>query len=88
VAITYTLSRVRFKDSEVSTRQLEPKLSFVRITSYFYIYESAPDVTEILEDDYYVTFVGHRYVKRFKKADILYMEYMFEDNVIKEDFIK
>lgn len=88
MTITYTLSKVRFKESEVSTRQLEPKLKFVRITSYFYIYESAPDVTEILEDDFFVTFVGDRYVKRFKKADILYMEYIFNEDVIIDDFLK
>lgn len=88
MTITYTLSKVRFKESEVSTRQLEPKLKSVRITSYFYIYESAPDVTEILEDDFFITFVGNRYVKRFKKTDILYAEYIFEDDVIIDDFLK
>lgn len=85
---SYTLSRVRFKDSEVSTRPVEGHLLSVTLHNYMHTYKSAPTATAILNDDYYITVIEGKNVKQFKKADFFYIEYEFSEDMKVDDFIK
>lgn len=86
--VIFNLAKTRFKDAELSNRPLEPRLKNMTITSYYFTYSMGPDIISVLEDDQYIIFYGKKTVKRFKKADILYFDYEFEDDVIIDDFIK
>jgi len=82
----YTLSKLRFKDSEQSVRPVEGKLLSVTLHNYVCTYKSAPNATSILNDDHYITIIEGNNVKQFKKADFFYIEYEFDQNMQISDF--
>ena len=84
----YTLSKTRFRDSEVSTRPVEGELISITLHSPNFEFKSSPNTTEILEDDFFYTFVEGNKARRFLKMGILWVDYEFSTERQIGDFIK
>jgi hypothetical protein len=87
LSIPYIVSKVRWKDTEITRRPIENKLKYMKIYMYSTEYVTDSSVTEILEDDIYITCISGTIVKRFKKSEIHYLEYEFDNTMIVDDFI-
>ncbi len=85
--VTYQVSKVKYKDSDNTPRILEGQLESITLYSYYYQYQSSPDVTEILEDDVFYTFVAGNDIKRFRKDSVLWAHYKFKQDMQTADFI-
>lgn len=84
---TYVVSKTKWKDTDATPRTIESKLESITLYSYYYQYKSGPEVTEILDNDIYITFISGKDVKRFRKDSILWMHYQFKDDVNVDDFV-
>lgn len=84
----YTLSKTRFRDSEVSTRPVEGELISITLYTYFFEFRSSPNTTAIMEDDLFYTLIEGNNVRRFKKADVYRADFEFDSPRQIEDFVK
>jgi hypothetical protein len=87
LSIPYTVSKTKWKDTETTRRPIESQLKYMKIYMYSLEYITDSSVTEILEDEIYITCISDKTVKRFKKAEILYLEYEFDNTMIVDDFM-
>lgn len=85
----YTLSKLRFKDSEQSTRPVEGELLSITLHSPAFEFRSSPGTTAVMEDDHYFTFIeDNNRVRRFLKAGVLWVDYEFDGEMRTDDFVK
>lgn len=85
----YTLSKVQFRDSQQSTRPVEHELKSITLHTYMNEFKSIPNITTaVLEDDVFYVFIEGNKVRRFRKADVIRVEYEFDGDMQVEDFIK
>ncbi len=85
--ITYTVSKTKWRDTDNTPRILEPKLISMTVWTPYYTYKSAPNVSEILDDDLFITFIEGNRVRRISKAYIICTECEFDSDVKVDDFI-
>lgn len=84
----YVISKTKLRDSDNTPRILEPKLISMTVWTPYYTYRSAPNVSEILDDDLFITFIEGNRVRRISKAYIICTECEFADSDVKiDDFI-
>ena len=84
----YTLSKTKFKDTEISKAEVEGELLSITLYTYLFEFRSSPNTTEILEDDLFYTLIEGNKVRRFKKADVYRVDYEFDSPRQINDFIK
>jgi hypothetical protein len=57
------------------------------IQMYGFEYTTDESVNAILEDELYITCISDKRVRRFRKTEIHYIEYEFDNTMIVDDFM-